>query len=139
MSTVSGGGYVGSWLSAWLTREHRPGGRGWSGVWTDLAGKRVDPDREAAQIHWLRTYSNYLTPKLGLTSADTWAGIAIFLRNLILNWLVLLPVLAALLLALKLFAIALGWTSCSMPISICAIGSPTLSIGFFGYWSSSAY
>src|SRR5262249_28436276 len=35
----------------------------------------------------------------------------IFLRNLILNWFVLLPVLAAILLALKLFAIALVWTS----------------------------
>jgi hypothetical protein len=111
LSTVSGGGYVGSWLSAWVTREHRPGGAGWAGVWTKLTGKRAKPDREAPEIHWLRTYSNYLTPKLGLTSADTWAGIAIFLRNLILNWFVLLPVLAAILLVLKLFAIALGWTS----------------------------
>ncbi len=112
LSTVSGGGYVGSWLSAWVTRAHQPDGETWAGVWTKLTGKRGDnPDNEAAEIRWLRTYSNYLTPKLGLTSADTWAGIAIFLRNLILNWFVLLPVLAAILLALKLFAIALVWTS----------------------------
>src|SRR5215471_20652735 len=87
LSTVSGGGYVGGWLSAWVTRAHRTGGEGWAGVWRKLTGKRADPDNEAPEIHWLRTYSNYLTPKLGLTSADTWAGIAIFLRNLILNWL----------------------------------------------------
>jgi hypothetical protein len=111
MSTVSGGGYVGSWLSAWLTREHRAGGKGWPGVWTDLAGKRANPDVEPSQIAWLRTYSNYLTPKLGLTSADTWAAIAIFLRNLVLNWFVLLPILAAVLLALKLVAIAIVWIS----------------------------
>jgi hypothetical protein len=111
LSTVSGGGYVGSWLSAWVTREHRPGGGGWPAVWKNLTGKRSDPDKEAPQIAWLRTYSNYLTPKLGLTSADTWGGIAIFLRNLILNWCVLLPVLAAILLALKLVVIALDWIS----------------------------
>jgi hypothetical protein len=105
LSTVSGGGYVGSWLSAWVTRA------GWPDVWPKLTGTRADPDKEAAQVHWLRTYSNYLTPKLGLTSADTWAGIAIVLRNLILNWFVLLPVLAALLLALKLVVIALVWIS----------------------------
>jgi len=112
LSTVSGGGYVGSWLSAWVSREHLPGGGGWPSVWEKLTGARADdPDKEAAQIHWLRTYSNYLTPKLGLTSADTWGGIAIVLRNLILNWFVLLPVLAAILLALKLVVIALVWIS----------------------------
>src|SRR5262249_28932659 len=100
-----------SWLSAWVTREHRPGGGGWPAVWTNLTGKRGDPDKEAPQIAWLRTYSNYLTPKLGLTSADTWGGIAIFLRNLILYWCVLVPVLAAILLALKVVVIALVWIS----------------------------
>jgi hypothetical protein len=111
LSTVSGGGYVGSWLSAWVTRAHRPGGGGWPAVWTNLTGNRSNPDQEAPQIRWLRTYSNYLTPRIGLTSADTWTGVAIFLRNLILNWLVLLPLLVAVLLALKLLAIAVLWTS----------------------------
>ena len=137
LSTVSGGGYVGSWLSAWVTREHRPGGAGWSAVWTKLTGKRTDPDNEAAEIHWLRTYSNYLTPKLGLTSADTWAGIAIFLRNLILNWLVLLPVLAAILLVLKLLAIAIVWTSLFDPrdswhsIIILIVGAASLMLALW--------
>ncbi len=35
----------------------------------------------------------YLSPRLGLLSADTWALVAIYLRNLMLNWLVLLPLL----------------------------------------------
>src|SRR5437660_1901414 len=118
LSTVSGGGYVGSWISAWLARAHKGGVNGWPGVWKSLSGQRGDnPDKEPAQITWLRTYCNYLTPKLGLTSADTWAAIAIFLRNLILNWLVLLPVLAAILLVLKLVAIALSWTS-ALPANV---------------------
>ena len=35
-----------------------------------------------------------MSPKVGLLSADTWTLVAIFLRNLFLNWLVLLPLLA---------------------------------------------
>lgn len=137
LSTVSGGGYVGSWLSAWVAREHLPGGEGWPGVWKKLTGKRSDPDEEAAQIRWLRTYSNYLTPKLGLTSADTWSGIAIFLRNLILNWLVLLPVLAAILLVLKLLAITVVWTSlfdprdCQQAILVLIVGAVSLLLALW--------
>lgn len=111
LSTVSGGGYVGGWLSAWLARAHLAGSDGWSKVWASLAGKRASPDEEPTQIAWLRIYSNYLTPRLGLASGDTWAAIAICLRNLVLNWFVLLPVLGAVLLILKLLAIAIVWTS----------------------------
>ena len=69
LSTVSGGGYAGGWLSAWLTREYRPGGD-WSGIWRSVAGERPAPEEEPPQFSWLRAYSNYLTPKLGLASAE---------------------------------------------------------------------
>jgi len=49
-------------------------------------------------VSWLRNCSNYLSPRLGLFSADSWTLAAIYLRNLFLNWLVLAPLLAALLL-----------------------------------------
>ncbi|HEY1216467.1 MAG TPA: hypothetical protein VGE93_22820, partial [Bryobacteraceae bacterium] len=45
-----------------------------------------------------RTYSNYLAPKTGVLSADTWALAATVVRNIFLNWLVLIPLFAALLL-----------------------------------------
>ena len=67
------------------------------------------PDIEPPAIAWLRSYSNFLTPKLGLTSADFWSALAIILRNLILNWLVILPVFCLALLALTGFAIAVAW------------------------------
>src|SRR3984885_5112560 len=98
LSTVSGGGYIGSWLSAWRQREDFPG------VWTDLIGRPDGPDAEPPELSWLRAYSNYLTPKVGLGSADTWTGIAIYLRNLILNWLVIIPVVCLALLGLKFLA-----------------------------------
>jgi hypothetical protein len=38
-----------------------------------------------------------MSPQLGFLSADTWTLVAIFIRNLILNWLVLLPPILAVL------------------------------------------
>ena len=98
LSTVSGGGYIGSWLSAWRLRT------GFDRVWWNLVGRPCGPDSEPGTIAWLRSYSNYLSPKLGALSADTWAGIAIYLRNLLLNWLVIIPVICIVLLFIKLVA-----------------------------------
>ena len=99
LSTVSGGGYMGSWLTAWIHR-HREPGSGLDGVVKDLTNERpkskVDPDPEA--IRHLREYSNFLTPKAGLLSTDTWTFLAIYVRNLLLNWSVLIPLILAFLL-----------------------------------------
>src|SRR5687767_6643232 len=71
LSTVSGGGYIGSWLSSFARRD--AGGmanvqRGIQGV---PAAVRNPLEPEIAPLKWLRRFSNYLTPKLGLMSADT--------------------------------------------------------------------
>lgn len=90
LSTVSGGGYIGSWLTAWIHRHPR----GLDGVIDDL---RVPPKTDASDrphpVQWLRNYSNYLSPHMGLFSADSWTLVGIYLRNLLLNWMVLLPLL----------------------------------------------
>jgi len=99
LSTVSGGGYIGSWLSAWRLRASFPR------LWSNLVGRPCGPDEETATIGWLRAYSNYLTPKLGLLSGDFWAAIAICLRNMILNWLIIIPVVCIVLLIIKLIAV----------------------------------
>src|SRR5262249_31400340 len=113
LSTVSGGGYIGGWLSAWVFRT------GYQRVWEGLvrpAGRDPDPRQQAAPLQWLPLHSHFLTPTLGL-SGDTMAGIAIALRNLLLNWLVLLPVLCAVLIVMKLIALGVffewqkDWTS----------------------------
>jgi hypothetical protein len=90
LSTVSGGGYIGSWLSAWITRE---------GTDKVIPMLREDPPPPAPgepdPIQHLRDFNNYLTPKLGGLSADTWTVVATVVRNIALNWLVLIPLLAA--------------------------------------------
>jgi Patatin-like phospholipase len=95
LSTVSGGGYIGSWLAAWTKRA-----KSFAHVENALATNRVhqEDDREPTPIRFLRMFSNYLTPKLGVFSGDTWATVGIYLRNMLLNQAVLLAVLSAVLL-----------------------------------------
>jgi patatin-like phospholipase len=110
LSTVSGGGYIGSWLSTWIARTS------FADVWDKLVHREPKPEDEPAQIGWLRAYSNYLTPQLGLTSADTWTAVALYLRNLLLNWLIFAPVLCAAILAVKLISLlAFGVSGITTP------------------------
>jgi len=94
LSTVSGGGYIGSWLSSWIRRD-RFGVRGVEKQLHSTTGAHVDAEPEP--IRHLRDYSNYLTPKLGALSADTWTLVCIYIRNVLLNWLVLIPLLVSVL------------------------------------------
>lgn len=99
ISTVSGGGYVGSWLTGWATRLGSM-----EEVIGELRKKPTDKLRpEPKEVHHLREYSNYLTPKLGLLSADTWAFFGAYFRNLLLMWLVLIPFFLSILALPRLF------------------------------------
>jgi hypothetical protein len=94
LSTISGGGYIGAWLTAWIHR------RGVHEVETRLGAQRKDQPlfKEPPEIGFLREYSNYLTPRKGVLGADTWTAISIYLRNLILNQLILILFIAFILL-----------------------------------------
>lgn len=94
LSTVSGGGYIGSWLLAWLKRDN-----------ISHVVKQLNPDwnehdecKATPQIEFLRDYSNYLTPQVGFLTADTWTAVATVLRNLLLNLAILVSAAIALLL-----------------------------------------
>ena len=116
LSTVSGGGFIGGWLSAWIHRHPR----GLEGVLAELPVVGGPPLAvEPAPVTRLRQYSNYLTPKTGFMSPDTWTGIATYLRNLLLNWLVFVPILAAVLAIPRVLATVLA----ASPLG----GTPVLS------------
>lgn len=90
LSTVSGGGYLGSWLTAWAQRHEQ----GMAGVSEALRKpRRPGTSAEPEEVRHLRDYSNYLAPRLGPLSVDTWPLISTYLRNLTLNWLVIIPLL----------------------------------------------
>jgi hypothetical protein len=97
LSTVSGGGYVGSWLAAFTKRRTDPpeGSTCPAGTFADvqdaLSPHKYEADHrsEPPVMHWLRLYSNYLTPHKGIVSGDTWAMLGTWLRNVILNQTIL--------------------------------------------------
>jgi len=100
LSTVSGGGYIGSWLSSWMRRhEHGP-----EGVIDELRQPPNDPlEPEPKPVVHLREYSNYLAPRAGPLTVDMWTLFGTYLRNLALIWTVLLPPLMLLLAVPRLF------------------------------------
>src|SRR5262249_52399507 len=75
LSTGSGGGYLGSWLTGWIHREQRPQGADADVLTGEEAVKKVEkalasppstPLRpEIDPISHLRSYSRYMSPKLG--------------------------------------------------------------------------
>ena len=99
LSTVSGGGFIGGWLSAWKQRA------GLLQVTKDLRRPPKTPlQPDPKPIEHLRIYSNYLSPQPGLLSADTWTLVATLVRNILLNWFVFVPVLLAILLLPRMWA-----------------------------------
>ena len=95
LSTVSGGGFIGAWLSANCKRH---------GDWLEPAADWI------ASIGHLRRYSNYLSPKVGFLSADTWSMATIWLRNtLLIQATVILTIACALLLPRPLLELFQHW------------------------------
>ncbi|MGV8988822.1 MAG: patatin-like phospholipase family protein [Cypionkella sp.] len=87
LSTVSGGGYIGGWLTAML---HERGGDAHA-VQAALASNRQPPELVA-----LRRYTSFLAPSSGLFSLDVWAGITLWARNVAINWMIFFPALLVL-------------------------------------------
>lgn len=97
VSTVSGGGYTGGWLYALLCRGQ-------------LSAALHQNGTEPRQVRFLRAYSNYLTPKLGLFSGDTWAAFATVVRNLAITFSILsLSLIAVLYLPWSIYRAFHAW------------------------------
>jgi hypothetical protein len=104
LSTVSGGGYIGTWLISWINRLAKK---------TEEVTARLSPgivpdpdDPLLRPIGFLRKFSNYLTPRTGLLSADTWVLGVVWLRNTLLNLLVLVPALLSILFLPRLLQVS---------------------------------
>jgi hypothetical protein len=111
LSTVSGGGFIGSWLAGNVKRTRQ---------WLTI-GTRWDES-----IDHLRSYSSYLAPLTGVLSADTWTLAASWARNTFLIQLTGIMWLFALLL------FALGGRMLFLAV---AYGYPAAGIAFpFTRW-----
>jgi hypothetical protein len=96
LSSVSGGGYIHQWLAAWIQRRARTYDSPHKVDGFNEVNKALIPPPEPKNsgthpepIRWLRRFSNYLTPQRGLFTADTWVGATTWLRNTLLNQIIL--------------------------------------------------
>jgi hypothetical protein len=127
LSTVSGGGYIGGWLSAWRTRAREDRA---SDPIAQLGGVDDRTSREEpAPVVRLRRYIRFLDPHLSVRSLDVWTLGTIILRNLILNWAVLIPLLAAAALVPRLYLGILG-----LPSQPELVSTSALEHWYFGDW-----
>lgn len=130
LSTVSGGGYVGGWLSALLKRksngipvnEERVRQLQGEYLATPPAGGKTAgdsgfPQPESKPVRFLRRYADYLDPRLGL-SGDTLALISLAVRNVVVMQLLLVSMLVAVFSMLFLLGRAEGvFSSWALPVA----------------------
>lgn len=88
LSTVSGGGYVGSWWTAW---RHRNKSMDPKSERLPVTGKN-QPEPE--EISWLRQRGNFLSPSTGLWHGEIWRGIFLFLLGLSMTLIASVSLLA---------------------------------------------
>ena len=102
LSTVSGGGYIGSALTWWLRKRGNQESAYDTGA--NFPFGTVDPklpeQPQAATLtplQFLRSNGNYLAPGNGISF---WSGLAVVLRAIFLNLMIWIPVVALLMLVL---------------------------------------
>jgi hypothetical protein len=137
LSTVSGGGYIGSWLSSWayyISKKDKTKENHVSQIEAALnhPAQHLGDAAEPRQVSFLRKYSNYLTPRLGILSGDTLAFVAIYLRNLLLNQVILIGALLSLLLVPRSFGLI--FAQFNDPKSILVSGALCVLLLAFVIW-----
>jgi hypothetical protein len=109
LSSVSGGGYLHGWLQRWIREKDGD---------AEAVMNALGAEDEPAEIKNLRENSNYLTPRVGIGSNDTWTALAISFRNVSLNWLLFGPLLVLLALIPNIFltsVVAFPWRVAAAP------------------------
>jgi hypothetical protein len=141
LSTVSGGGYIGSWLISWIKRtgsvasvqqslqgsatppsfvQNHPNHSESALVEpTERVTRNSDPHFDHVRpVRLLRDYARFLAPQAGLFAADTWTIVATWGRNTILNLMTLALLFGALLLTprIPVFILSILCSAKLMPV-----------------------
>lgn len=109
LSTVSGGGYLGGFLTAWVQRA------GYQNVLEELKTNTPRKPGTRSPLLHLRRYSSYLAPHKGLFTTDVVTVVCLYVRNLFLNWMIILPVVAGIILFFKVIALAFLFFTAGTP------------------------
>jgi len=115
LSTVSGGGYIGAWWTAWRAR--------WGKEFPEALPDPNAPDnsqpekknREPEEVRHLREFSDFLSPRIGFFESETWNAVMA----------VLSAVLPAVVVASSVISLAfLVWLGVNSLILASALGLP---------------
>ncbi|SIT46195.1 conserved membrane hypothetical protein [Paraburkholderia ribeironis] len=151
LSTVSGGGYIGTGLIRWMAAKVQDDGltprealafaeseltrlRTADYVQDRMTGTDFDDE---GPLTWLRMNSNYLARQLSLFSADAWTIVATYLRNLLIVWFIFWPWFAAFLLV-PWFSVWLGRfgvASTPIPQWLAALGGKWSALVSYMGWT----
>jgi hypothetical protein len=110
LSTVSGGGYIGSWYLSCIKER------------LNLREQLIGDVRDQGALKHLRKFSRYLAPEAGFFSADTWTIAMVWLRNTVLLQVMLANLFAVLLLLPRFFEYAF----LNMSVSLAAVAAAAL-------------
>ncbi|MBI3861218.1 MAG: hypothetical protein HY290_04925 [Planctomycetia bacterium] len=133
LSTVSGGGYIGGWWSAWRLRieeEHQAGLKKdpQHPVPPILPGARGQP--EAEEVRHLREFSNFLAPRWGFFEIEMWTAFIAVLFGLVPTLLLALATLATMQL---LWVSSTAYLSTgSLPLFLAAAVVPAAAVFVWG-------
>lgn len=125
LSTVSGGGYIGGFWTAWRRNRDGPSGEGGGGRGEPAFPRDPSPGgAEPGPIRHLREFSNFLSPRLGLLSADTGRVVVAALAAMIPSLLATTSLLVLLFAAWAAMALTIG--SGTLAVRVAVLGGSTL-------------
>lgn len=114
LSTVSGGGYVGGFWTAWLKRKgEKNAGETRFPLADETSGER-------AEVRHLREFSRFLLPRIGITETELWGIVATVLGGLLPS---LITAIAALCLAWCTWVAITGMLLWANPAGAFALGT----------------
>ena len=125
LSTVSGGGYIGGYLSARLRALD------WN---AEALQQELKQGGNAPWLTRLRQSGNFLTPQLGLFSLDTWTGLTLYTRNLLLTWASLLPWMLLLVLCFIAYRTLVAVAGTAHLFAFAALAAGAIGLIVSTYW-----
>jgi patatin-like phospholipase len=75
LSTVSGGGYIGAWWTAWRARTGKEFPEALPDSNAGKKSKSEEKNREPEEVRHLREFSNFLSPRIGFFESEMWNAV----------------------------------------------------------------
>jgi GNAT superfamily N-acetyltransferase len=150
VSTVSGGGYIGSFWSEWLARQQEKIAAIERSVGCDDTHPQVPPDElfpshrdigsgpqdriDSPQERHLREFGGFLAPRWGFFEVETWTAVVALISGLLPALAIALSVIGVLLIGWLSLTFALAYDSAYAPLPFILLVTWCTLYGFEKMW-----